>query len=323
MLKLICFLSVLSLVLANGKITFLHYPDGISFRGHEKLSMRSLSEVYTAGMGLTIEQTSNWMGMYIKDPFALAKSVVTVVVDGVSDISTPNGYTFPLETDRIDADIYETLKYRIEQREFGTPNVLINLNLAEGEEEVKQNSLLKNIKPVAISSEVLKGAVGEDFLKEVAMLKAIGKAIKGNVKPDLNPDLYWLKISSLHAISDINGANSTATNAAKTILNEALQELTAEMKALYDDQVLVSVIATDASHTRKARDAGSEGDPFQIKNLAKSYSKEYAAIFNIILWFGVVMVFSLLAVCLFIATMDPGRDSIIYRMTSTRMKKDN
>lgn len=45
--------------------------------------------------------------------------------------------------------------------------------------------------------------------------------------------------------------------------------------------------------------------------------------FNIILWFGVVMVFSLLAISYTIGYMDPGRDSIIYRMTSTRMKKDN
>jgi hypothetical protein len=28
-------------------------------------------------------------------------------------------------------------------------------------------------------------------------------------------------------------------------------------------------------------------------------------------------------VAVFIADMDPGRESIIYRMTSTRMKKDN
>ncbi|XP_076388588.1 ATPase H(+)-transporting accessory protein 2 isoform X2 [Megachile rotundata] len=61
----------------------------------------------------------------------------------------------------------------------------------------------------------------------------------------------------------------------------------------------------------------------EIKNLAKEYSTDYPAIFNIILWFGVVFVFSLLAICIAIAQMDPGRDSIIYRMTSNRMKKDN
>lgn len=58
-------------------------------------------------------------------------------------------------------------------------------------------------------------------------------------------------------------------------------------------------------------------------NLAKAYSADYPVMFNIILWFGVVLTFSLLAISYTIGYMDPGRDSIIYRMTSTRMKKDN
>ncbi|XP_043289852.1 renin receptor isoform X1 [Venturia canescens] len=65
--------------------------------------------------------------------------------------------------------------------------------------------------------------------------------------------------------------------------------------------------------------------PFKMEdfNLGKKYSEYYPAIFNIFLWFGVIFFFSLLAICITIADMDPGRDSIIYRMTSTRMKKDN
>lgn len=57
--------------------------------------------------------------------------------------------------------------------------------------------------------------------------------------------------------------------------------------------------------------------------MAKEYGEDYPVIFNIILWFGIIMLFSLLAICMAIGYMDPGRDSIIYRMTSTRMKKDN
>lgn len=53
------------------------------------------------------------------------------------------------------------------------------------------------------------------------------------------------------------------------------------------------------------------------------YPEDYAAIFNILLWFGVVFVFTLIAIVYALMDMDPGRDSIIYRMTSTRMKKDN
>ncbi|XP_015127673.1 renin receptor isoform X2 [Diachasma alloeum] len=64
------------------------------------------------------------------------------------------------------------------------------------------------------------------------------------------------------------------------------------------------------------------GKPITLR-LSKRYSANYPVIFNIFLWFGVVFFFSLLAICIAIAGMDPGRDSIIYRMTSNRMKKDN
>lgn len=60
-----------------------------------------------------------------------------------------------------------------------------------------------------------------------------------------------------------------------------------------------------------------------LYNLAEYYNQDYPVIFNIILWFMVVFGFALLAICYAIGSMDPGRDSIIYRMTSTRMKKDN
>ncbi|XP_032663291.1 ATPase H(+)-transporting accessory protein 2 isoform X2 [Odontomachus brunneus] len=64
------------------------------------------------------------------------------------------------------------------------------------------------------------------------------------------------------------------------------------------------------------------GQP-EFSGRAKTYTEDYPVIFNIILWFGVIFVFSLLVICIAIGDMDPGRDSIIYRMTSNRMKKDN
>lgn len=65
------------------------------------------------------------------------------------------------------------------------------------------------------------------------------------------------------------------------------------------------------------------GVKFQDNETEDSYDGDYPAIFNIILWFVVVLVFSLISIVYVMVDMDPGRDSIIYRMTSTRMKKDN
>ena len=57
-------------------------------------------------------------------------------------------------------------------------------------------------------------------------------------------------------------------------------------------------------------------------NLAPEYSEDYPIIFNIWLWLLVVLVLTIYVVCLVMWYMDPGRDSIIYRMTSQRIKTD-
>ncbi|EDO34171.1 predicted protein [Nematostella vectensis] len=57
-------------------------------------------------------------------------------------------------------------------------------------------------------------------------------------------------------------------------------------------------------------------------NLAYNYTPMYSAIFNIWLWLIVVIVLSVYVISLVLWYMDPGRDSIIYRMTSQRVKTD-
>ena len=63
----------------------------------------------------------------------------------------------------------------------------------------------------------------------------------------------------------------------------------------------------------------AKDDPY---NLATEYSSDYAAIFNIILWLVVFMALVVIYAMYGMMTMDPGSDSIIYRMTTTRLKKD-
>jgi renin receptor len=59
-------------------------------------------------------------------------------------------------------------------------------------------------------------------------------------------------------------------------------------------------------------------------NLAEDVDENYPIIFNILLFVGISLLITTLAICVAIATMDPGRDSLIYRVTSAqRFKKDN
>jgi len=319
-------------VYANGEFTILHHPSSLVFKGHDHVKESILKEVFSASLGFSTEQHSNWDGLYIEDPFNLAEGVVVVAVEGVSDIGHAKGHHFPLKTDEDESVIFRALEKRVLGRYPEGNSKLIRVNLGNGLEAVHSYDIFEGIKSDKPKKSIhthLKNSVDEDreFMKEITLLNAIANKIEHLAKTDNTPDVFWFKVSSLHPLTDLYGSNSTQVKVAKQILNEAIIQLNNAFNKAYKGRVLVSVIASDAIHTRRTRSilqvkADEPADEFDI-NLAKLYNKDYPVIFNIILWFGVTMVFSLFAICIAIGTMDPGRDSIIYRMTSTRMKKDN
>jgi len=76
---------------------------------------------------------------------------------------------------------------------------------------------------------------------------------------------------------------------------------------------------------RKVRQAHEEkAATAEDLNLADDVSEDYPVIFNIILFLAITLILALIAISVALATMDPGRDSLIYRVTSAqRFKKEN
>ncbi|XP_018572333.1 renin receptor [Anoplophora glabripennis] len=335
MLELLISLLFISSAYGAGEFSVLHSPESLTFKGHDHVRESTLKEVYSAALGFSTEHYSNWQGLYIENPFDLPEAIVTVSVDGVADIGQQTGHHYPLRTDEEEVEIYQSLERRISER-FPEQNTnLVRIDLSNGLDEVKKYAIFEEIRsenPKHVSHKSLKLDVDEDrqFLKEITLLREITRKIEqGVVKQDHVPDVFWFRVSALHPLSDLHGENSTETTEAKQLLNEAILRLKDAFVKAYDDKALVNVITSDASHTRRTRSilqisAKADEETDKVKyNLASYYSKDYPVIFNIILWFGIAMLFSLIAICLAIGNMDPGRDSIIYRMTSTRMKKDN
>ncbi|XP_044762076.1 ATPase H(+)-transporting accessory protein 2 isoform X2 [Coccinella septempunctata] len=308
---------------SDGEFSILNYPKSVSFKGHDHLKESNLKEVYFATLGFSNSQFSNWKGLYINDPFNLAEGIATVVVEGMPSIDQPKGHHFPLKTDTEDDSIFSTLKDGINLRYPDTATQIVHVDLANNLED-SDNNLFKDIKIEKPNKNTyLKNeAENREFLKDIDLLNAIAEKVHSNIKSDGIPDLFWFKLSSLHPVVDLYGENSTEVKEAKHLLNEAVLRLNEAFRKAYNGAVLFSVITSDASHTRKTRSILATGKDRQL-NLASEYSEDFPVIFNIVLWLCVVLGFSLLAISLVIGNMDPGRDSIIYRMTNPRMKKDN
>ena len=289
-----------------------------------------LKEVLAAALGFTVKSRGAWSGMTITDPFSLPEAVVAVVIEGVDSLDIPKGQRFPLDANEFEETTWQAIRERLEERD--NDNTLVRISLGDGLDALGQ-SALGELKPTPIDETSLRSlslSKDEDkkFLEEVQLLHAIAKKAPSAIKPDSKPDIYWLVISCLRPIFDAYGSNSTTSREALVFLNNALTVMHDAFIQAYDGQVVIVAFTNNASkahHIRSVTLGRQKRDATDMEtyNLSKKYTETYPVIFNIFLWFGVVFVFSLLAICIVISQMDPGRDSVIYRMTSNRMKKDN
>lgn len=65
-----------------------------------------------------------------------------------------------------------------------------------------------------------------------------------------------------------------------------------------------------------------QSNPGSPYNLAYKYNFHYAVVFNIVLWLMITLALAVIAISYNLWNMDPGYDSIIYRMTNQKIRMD-
>lgn len=144
---------------------------------------------------------------------------------------------------------------------------------------------------------------------------------------DHSPDLYSLELSGLEEIGKHYGEDSQQFKDASQILVDTLQKFADEMYNLYGGNAVVEMVAVKAFNsplTRKTRSIlqSSQSDTDNPYNLAYPYNYNYSVIFNIILWMMIGLALAVIVISYNLWNMDPGYDSIIYRMTNQKIRMD-
>ncbi|XP_026054647.1 renin receptor-like [Carassius auratus] len=73
---------------------------------------------------------------------------------------------------------------------------------------------------------------------------------------------------------------------------------------------------------RKNRFKTPSSNQGSLYNLAYKYDYDYAVVFNIVLWLMIVLALAVIVISYNLWNMDPGYDSIIYRMTNQKIRLD-
>ncbi|XP_030370005.1 renin receptor [Scaptodrosophila lebanonensis] len=304
---------------ASGEFTVLSSPKGISFKGNDALDSYNVGDVLYASLGNAVNGDSNWSGMTFSDPFNLAKCIIAVHVQGTRHIATTGASK---TYDLVGSSTSNSLNGLAAELEAANEPVCdINFEQYEdgiqafkscfGDFEAPAAKPTKHLNPSLHSAD-------KQFLQEIGYINAASE----NLADMLKPSNVLLVRLSVEGIAKAHGDKSEALDEANKLISAAIGRLLVAAQKSSGSVLFVQTTDEEVSSSRTKRDAVPPNtlNPY---NLAEYYDYNYPVIFNIILWFMVVFGLSLLAICYAIGSMDPGRDSIIYRMTSTRMKKDN
>jgi len=313
--------ALFSLILPGqcGEFTVNYAPHTLRFgkAGYTNLKTSQLDDLLAASLGYT-PKASKWNGLTVSSPFGHPTAALVLAVHGGGARVAQEGTTYGLDEDITLETIYHDLKETVHGRSL-RPTQFKHFSTYDSYGETSLNDL-----PELVHMKADKEP-DSTFLREMVTLPQIVEKIeKSNMSAAENEqDIYFLEIHSLAELVKEYGINSQQVAEAGNMLRSQLEKVSMRMRNLYSDSIIVMTTMIDQveqpSSTRSILQSAESGGDY---NLAVEYSENYPAIFNIVLWGSIVLSLSILAISVSMATMDPGRDSIIYRMTNPRMKKD-
>ncbi|XP_028939274.2 renin receptor isoform X3 [Ornithorhynchus anatinus] len=332
------------------EFSVLRSPQSVVFRdGNWPIPGERIADVAALSMGFSVEEDLSWPGLAVGDLFHRPRATVLVTVKGVDKLALPkDGISYPLENavpfslDRVADAIHNLFSEE-------TPVVL---QLAPSEERVymvgKANSVFEDL---SVTLRQLRNRLFQDnsilsslplnslsrnnevdllFLSELQVLRDISSLLSRHkhLAKDHSPDLYSLELAGLDEIGKHYGEDSQQFKDASQILADFLQKFADEMSSLYGGNAVVEVVTVktfDTPLVRKTRSilqAKQMANPGSPYNLAYRYNINYAVVFNIILWIMLGLALAVVVISYNLWNMDPGYDSIIYRMTNQKIRMD-
>uniref|UniRef100_A0A1L8EF20 Putative renin receptor n=1 Tax=Haematobia irritans TaxID=7368 RepID=A0A1L8EF20_HAEIR len=315
--NLIIFSLFVVAIRASGEFTILSTPKSLSFKGNEPLASQYIGDVVYASLGNAVAGDAQWSALTIVDPFNLPKVVVAAALNGVAHSKIAGaGKSYEIQGNsvrealngvsaQLEADNEPVCDFDFEDFEEG----VAAYKSVFGDANIEAVAKTQYLNPELHSAD-------KQFVQTIAYINAMADNL-AHIPKSCN--FIAVRLSS-DSVAKAHGEKSEAMNEALDLYTNAVKKLNTAVQKANNNEALVVSIVNKSEKSRSKRDTP---EPNKDYNLAEYYNDDYPVIFNIILWFMVTFGFALLAICYAIGSMDPGRDSIIYRMTSTRMKKDN
>ncbi|XP_069745471.1 renin receptor isoform X2 [Narcine bancroftii] len=331
------------------QFSILRTSQYVNFQNAGPLPGGRIPDVVSLSMGFSVEEDLQWPGLAVSSLFHRPRANFLVTVRGIEQLALPkSGISYivenpvPFTLDSVSNSIHSMF----------SEEMPVILQLTPGEERLymvgKANSIFEDL-PVTLRQ--MRNRLYQDntvlsmlpshslnknnevdllFLSELQVLHDISALLSAHkhLAKDHSPDLYSLELVGLEEIIKHYGPNSQQFHDAAQILTSTIQKFADEVFSIYNENALIELLTVKLFETpfvRKSRsilESPSKSNPGNPYGLAYQYNLNYSVVFNIVLWLMIALALSVIVIAYNLWNMDPGYDSIIYRMTSQRIKME-
>ncbi|EPB80202.1 renin receptor-like protein [Ancylostoma ceylanicum] len=253
------------------------------------LPLSELSQLNANLLGLSAEGVS---GFEVEsDLFSRPRAIAIIQIDGADNLKENSAATYKLKNVSND-NLYRssTLNEHLAQS-FGGDREFVTVN----RDGISGSAMAQSISKREVNSDIkTKLPSLREELAQIYRLAAAIIAQKAKFETSSAPDVYLVTISGLAGENLSDEDRSTAMNDIQKVVDKA----------------------ADLSDTDKNLKTWRE----QL-NVYVFVSTDYPAMFAIFAGLTIVLALAVLYTVVGMMSMDPSKDSIIYRMTTTRMKK--
>nr|XP_034329013.1 renin receptor isoform X3 [Crassostrea gigas] len=283
------------------ELVVTHAPSYVTFQEQRKaLPTSDVPNVITHTLGIQTDRDITWDGLAQSSLFKRPKANVLVSIVGHSDLgkkplAVKNLARFPIKMDDPMVDI-ASLMNTLQGTFFDQSPLLLDAGL--------DNNFF-------------------DVHSDFDVFRKLPDTMRKMADRLLDSD----SVQQRHTTGTLNSSRPSDLKlmGELQLIQDVINTMTDDFRKLYKDNVVVEVLTVNPGlgiYVRKTRSLMAVDDSNVNINLSKDYDENYPAIFNIILWLMIVMFVVIFGVSYGMWNIDPGRDSIIYRMTTTRLKKD-
>uniref|UniRef100_A0A2K5F530 Renin receptor n=1 Tax=Aotus nancymaae TaxID=37293 RepID=A0A2K5F530_AOTNA len=288
------------------------------------------------------QKSPSWPGLAGSDLVHRPWATVMVMVKGVDKLALPTGSVISYPLEKAAPFSLNTVANSI--CSLFSEETPVVLQLAPSEERVyvvgKANSVFEDL---SVTLEQLHNCFFQEnsilssfplnslsrnngvdllFLSELQVLYDISNLLSchKHLDKDHFPDLYSLELAGLDEIGTHYREDSEQFRDASKIF------FADDMYSDYSGNAVAEIVTVksfDSSLVRKTRtifEAKQVKNPVSPYKLAYKYNFEYSVIFNMILWITITLALTVTVTSYSIWNMDPGYDSIIYRITKQKFE---